>query len=171
MTTGAPVQAGSYSADFAERFWSKVDKSSGPDACWPWTACRLPAGYGRVRVPTMRRMRLAHVTAFELSGRVVPAGLFVLHGCDNPPCCNPQHLRAGTRADNTRDRLERGRGTRGRRVPTAKLTDDVVRQVREIYAAGGCFQRDLAVTFGVNQQQISRIVRGVHWKHVNAEAS
>src|SRR5438874_974236 len=28
-------------------FWSKVDKSGGPDACWPWTGCINAWGYGK----------------------------------------------------------------------------------------------------------------------------
>jgi hypothetical protein len=46
--------------------------------------------------------------ALYLSG-VDVKDLFVLHSCDNPPCCNPNHLRTGTAKDNSRDMVERGR--------------------------------------------------------------
>ena len=32
-----------------------------------------------------------------------------LHLCDNPPCCNPRHLREGTRMDNVRDMIMKNR--------------------------------------------------------------
>ena len=47
--------------------------------------------------------RLAHRIAFILHYRVYPKN-HILHTCDNPPCCNPYHLRDGTHADNMRDR-------------------------------------------------------------------
>jgi DNA-binding transcriptional ArsR family regulator len=36
-------------------------------------------------------------------------GAFALHSCDNPPCCNPAHLRWGTPQSNQDDRRERRR--------------------------------------------------------------
>jgi hypothetical protein len=37
------------SAETVERFWSRVDRSGGPDACWPWVGnSRYTSGYGRV---------------------------------------------------------------------------------------------------------------------------
>lgn len=98
-----------------ERFWSRVDQSGGPDVCWPWTAMRDKDGYGRVKVQggTMRAHRLAR----SLTDGRVPHGLLVLHACDNPPCCNPAHLRAGTDLDNKADMVARGRQTSGDLVP------------------------------------------------------
>lgn len=37
-----------------------------------------------------------------------PDNFHSLHACDNPPCCNPWHLREGTHEDNMRDYEERG---------------------------------------------------------------
>lgn len=96
------------------RFWSRVDKSGGPDACWPWTGGRGNQ-YGKAG-GVIPGEQFAHRVAFILTNGRKPeaAQLFrgaacVLHSCDNPPCCNPAHLREGTMADNMRDRDERGR--------------------------------------------------------------
>lgn len=94
-------------ASLAERFWARVDRSSAPEACWPWTTRVGRFGYGRLSVD--RRQVHAHRVAFELSGGSIPDGFYVLHRCDNPPCCNPAHLFVGTHADNMRDRHQKGR--------------------------------------------------------------
>jgi hypothetical protein len=44
-----------------------------------------------------------HRLAWELANGPIPAGLQVLHRCDNPRCCNPDHLFVGTQQDNMAD--------------------------------------------------------------------
>jgi hypothetical protein len=80
------------------RFWARVD-SSAEGACWPWTGRVNGDGYGHHR---LLGEQLAHRIAWRLAhGRApVPAGLQMMHLCDNPPCCNPAHLKPGTNADN-----------------------------------------------------------------------
>lgn len=76
-----------------ERFWSKVDRSGGPDACWPWLACYDPRpskGYGRFSL--RRRGLLAHRVAYELLVGPIPDGLTIDHLCRTPLCVNPAHL-------------------------------------------------------------------------------
>lgn len=89
-----------------ERFWSRVDKSGGDDACWQWIAGKGSAGYGMVKIAKKRW--LAHQFAFFLATGHEATNL-VLHHCDNRLCCNPKHLYDGTPQDNARDMYERGR--------------------------------------------------------------
>jgi len=42
----------------------------------------------------------AHRAAYTLAKGPIPAGYVVAHSCDNPPCCNPDHLTACTEKEN-----------------------------------------------------------------------
>jgi hypothetical protein len=100
-----------------ERFWSRVDKRS-PDECWEWTASRHPTNYGHL---SYRGVSLyAHRFAYELTHGPVPDGLYVCHRCDNPPCCNPAHLFAGTPSENTQDAIAKKRWKPGGKPMAAR---------------------------------------------------
>jgi hypothetical protein len=90
-----------------EDFWADVGRAA-PGACWPWLRGRTADGYGLARLAGYGK-GYAHHWAFIIASGPIPTGLWVLHSCDNPPCCNPAHLRAGTRSDNMRDAASRGR--------------------------------------------------------------
>ena len=90
------------------RFLAKVNKT---ETCWEWIGLRNPAGYGRFYLHEIdpRAARPAHRAAYHLFIGEIPAGMWVLHSCDNKWCVNPDHLRVGDRTDNARDASERGR--------------------------------------------------------------
>lgn len=94
------------------KFWSRVDKSGGDDACWPWTGHRTPTGYGTFNVQVGGRTGNAHRGAYILVRGQPPTGLVICHRCDNPLCCNPAHLFPATQRENMLDMAAKGRGKR-----------------------------------------------------------
>jgi DNA-binding CsgD family transcriptional regulator len=96
-----------------------------------------------------------------------PGGLVIRHKCDNPPCCNPAHLETGTRADNNRDMVERGRAryVQGEEVGGVRLAEG---QVLEIVAlrSEGLTLKDIAARFGVHYATVQHILLGKTWTHV-----
>jgi DNA-binding transcriptional regulator YiaG len=141
-----------------DRFMRFVDKS--PRGCWTWAGARHKQGYGFFRLDG--RNQYAHRMAYELFKGPVPEGLFVCHHCDNPSCVNPEHLYAGTRADNARDAVERERyrpARRGEANEQVKLTEAAIHDIRSKRAP----QRELANLYGVSQSLISRIQTGRRW--------
>lgn len=155
------------------RFWSKVDRR-GPDECWPWLGYRRKGGYGEMSVrnedDTKWVTRLANRIAYELHYGPIPPGLGALHTCDNPPCCNPAHLYAGTAKNNIDDTIARGRfrtnGLYGERIGTSKLTGDIVLAIRARYAAGGVSYSALSREYGVSVVSVRNAVLRRTWKHV-----
>lgn len=127
-------------------------------------------GYGmtRRRIAGARYNLALHRIAYAAHhGLDVTAMPFIIrHTCDNPRCVNPEHLLAGTVADNSRDMVERGRSLTGERNIKAKLTVHKVNAIRTAYGEGGIRQVDLAKQYGVSQRTISMIVRKERWSHV-----
>ena len=93
-----------FDAGTIERFWSKVDKSAGPDACWPWTG-GVTRGANRVRgmFYVNGKAALAHRLSAILTYGKPMQGQVTMHSCDNPICCNPRHLAWGTQKKNMED--------------------------------------------------------------------
>lgn len=146
-----------------ERFWSKVDRR-GTDECWPWTTRSTDGhGYGIFSIGGFRKAKMykAHRLAYLIEHGSIPAGLGVLHSCDNPPCCNPAHLRPGSQADNMRDVVVRVRGNKGEKNGKAKLTTLQVAEIRSM--RGIIRQRELANKYKVSRTTISAVVCGYNW--------
>ncbi|QEL14280.1 HNH endonuclease [Limnoglobus roseus] len=148
----------------ADRFWGKVRRGVGADDCWEWAGATNSKGYGVISVGG--RLWLAHRFAYALAVSD-PGAAQVLHRCDNRVCVRPDHLAAGTAADNAADMVAKGRQPRGESHGQAKLTAGKVAAIRLRRADGVTWVR-IAAEFGVSERQARDVARGRAWKHVPA---
>ena len=158
-----------------ERFLAKVAKSCG-DGCWVWVGAihgkdvrpGFP-GYGVMNV--QGRQQRAHRISWLLFRGEIEEGKEVLHRCDNSLCVNPEHLFLGTKSENMKDCVSKGRHARaggakpGTANGAAKLDDDKVREARKMHAEGASYS-SIARLFGVNEATIRPAIQRRTWKHV-----
>jgi len=149
--------------DFPQHFDARLKRTE--SGCWEFQGCRQ-RGYGEVVF--QKRKRLAHRVAYILAHGEIPEGQYVLHRCDNPPCCNPDHLFLGDQFVNMRDMIQKGRiyDRTGSKNGCSKLTEDDVREIRRLKVEG-VKQVRLAERFGVSTVAISLIVLRKKWVHVS----
>lgn len=138
-----------------DRFWAKVRLADGGSACWLWQGARL-AKYGGFSIDNYPHY--AHRVAYSLTrgGQPIPAGLFVLHSCDNTLCVNPYHLSLGTQTDNMRDASRKGRLSLPRKANRA-----LIAEIQTRWLAGGVTQAHLAAEYGKHEVQICRWLKPV----------
>lgn len=126
----------------AERQFFRGQLESKPSGCLEFTGARDRDGYGHFRLKRGARVKVkAHRVAFVDSGGVFPDGkLQVLHRCDNPPCCNPDHLFSGSSLDNHHDMSRKNRGIKSRignsfgsRFNQGKWESFISRKGRQVY--------------------------------------
>ena len=129
------------------------DKLQPNGDCLEWNGGCFHRGYGATKA--YGKVWKTHRLALHLEGIDI-TGHHVLHSCDNPACCNPEHLRLGTHQDNMDDMVSRGRQTK-------KLTEQ---DVLEIRAIRGMTQQAIAKRYGVGRQNISHIINRRIWTHI-----
>ena len=116
--------------------------------------------------PLPKQSILAHRYSYEQHRGPVPAGQFVLHHCDNRSCVNPRHLFCGTQQANVDDMINKGRdhkrGAIGVKNQGAKVTEEIVRQIR----ASPTTAKILAERYGVSRAQIYSIRQRRAWTHI-----
>lgn len=177
-----------YAKDMCRLHWERVrrngaterltiDPSTPPDErlaklsrregdCIVYTGHLNANGYGQI---TFRGKNIAvHRLAYETYHGTLATDAVVCHMCDNPPCINPNHLYAGTHADNGRDKRVRRRSTFGERNAGHKLTEQQVLEIDSRLRAGES-QRSLAAEYGIGQTTVSRINRRASWAYLFEE--
>lgn len=148
---------------FQQNFWAGVQPSI-DDSCWPWLRSISRGGYGQTSIN--QKTIKSHRVAFRLAKGYFPK--VTCHSCDNPICCNPNHLIDGTHKENTRQMLERKRHwvPKGESSPHSKLTDAQVLSIRSEYAAGGTSYSKLGKKYGCCFQLIHQVVKRKIWNHI-----
>lgn len=152
-------------ADFFDRYADRImpEPNSG---CWLWIGSQTGKGYGNLT--TGNRSAYAHRMAYEaVNGPGSASGWVVRHRCDNPCCCNPDHLLVGTHKDNNDDAWARGRMrvVRGEDAGRVTLTTEDVVRARQL-AADGMPICEIARTLGHSHQTIGYAVTGQTWTHL-----
>lgn len=144
-----------------KRFWGNVKKI--PDGCWEWQGPRN-FGYGKACYMGRQNWR-AHRLSYILHKGEIPSGLAVCHSCDNRACVNPNHLWLGTNAENTVDRVKKGRSASGVRHGSAKLSPESIKEILSTPRVTGTgWSVRLAKKFGVSVSLICSIGRREVWK-------
>lgn len=144
-----------------ERFWRQVDKSGD---CWLWKGPVNGSGYGYCAGPKGGQDR-AHRVSFIIANGSIEKDACILHACDVRVCVNPSHLREGTRAENSRDMVSRGRSLKGGRQPNAKLSEDDVQAI----IASTRSSREEAALWPVSARTVRKIRQGRAWAHMKAQ--
>lgn len=182
-----------YLQTVANRVWPRIDRSGTPEACWPWTGPIVGIGYGKVGA--FGKTQRAHRLVWILVNGPIPDGMFVCHSCDYPACCNPSHLFLGSPTENVHDMVAKGRDrqntnselrprgdthyartqperlARGEQHGNAKVTAEMVRQIRARYSEMPGQTRVLAAEFGISRNQLRAIAKGQSWAHLTDSGS
>lgn len=154
--------------DLETRLWNKVRKA-GPHDCWEWMAGRDQLGYGMFW--ESGKTRHATRVIWETQRGKIPEGMVICHSCDNPSCCNPEHLFAGTQKENVADRERKGRHPHlpyenvasGENHPRAKLSNADAREIRCLLRTGERVS-SIASQFGISVCTVYRVGKGESYK-------
>jgi hypothetical protein len=142
---------------------SRFEKNIIPEpmsGCWLWLGTISTYGYGQMKVNGT--LFLAHRLSFELHNGPISPNAWILHGCDNRLCVNPEHLYLGDHIRNMRDMVERGRARTGSLNHNTKLTVNDVRAIR----GSDLSNAELALRYSVSRTAIRLARTGVNWRHV-----
>jgi hypothetical protein len=126
------------------------------DGCWEWQGIRLGYGYGTFAIDN-KTWRTHRYSYQYYKGDI--GGYNVLHKCDNPPCCNPDHLFLGTQKDNVIDIFIK------RRHSVIKLTHDDVIKIRELYYSGTTPHK-ISELLRLKKRTIWNVISGRSWSYI-----
>ena len=155
-----------------QKFWKYVVKSNDINKCWGWNAS-LCFGYGQVNQYENGKYKkyFAHRLSWEIHNGTIPSGLCILHKCDNPICCNPNHLFLGTKRDNIIDCYSKKRRPinnwcQGEKNPSSKLNEKNIIDIRQLLNKG-LKQLEIALSFNISQSTVSSIKRNKLWSCID----
>lgn len=128
--------------------------------------CKDKDGYTRIRY-NGKHDRLFRVLYQKKYGNI-PKGFVLRHLCNNPWCCNIEHLKLGNQKENMQDMIKCGRSRKGKTNPKIRGTKNSQNklsknQVKEIYLTKKN-NKELCEKFNISKQTIWRIRNKIDWK-------
>ena len=124
-----------------------------PNGCWEWMGYRNENNYG------VLNHKLTHRIMWELIHKPLISSIHVLHTCDNPPCCNPNHLFLGDQIDNMLDRDSKNRVAHGENHYKHKLTLEQIELIKKLRHTG-LTMKQLGDQFNVCAATICHVLHG-----------
>lgn len=136
-------------------FWFYVEKT---ESCWIWTAGGHKSGYGEFRFKG--KFYRAHRYSYLIHKGEIPEGKIVCHDCDNPRCVNPNHIYAGSHAENGADNVDRDN------VGSRKLSKNEVINIKALLSSG-LNAHQISKLYNRSYCTIWNIKQGNTWKSVS----
>jgi len=160
-----------------ENFWSRVAITNDDSECWLWTGSMSSTGYGVIRWGG--RTLLVHRVAAWLSGLIPdpkrdPKDMssVVMHGCDNPLCCNPNHLFPSTQSENVSEQHRKGRRNvkRGELHDAAACSDAQAMEIyKAFYSDKKTTLKEIAEAHNVTRYVVEGIVYRKRYRHIHED--
>lgn len=110
---------------------------------------------------------LHRMVALAFHGEPPKGKPYALHKNDRQTDNRASNLYWGAESDNWRDRQKNGIDLKGERNGRAKLSEDDVKAIRQLYAKGNISQQEIANRYNVHQTRISHIISRKHWAHID----
>lgn len=142
-----------------ERLASKLKEAPAPydlpTPCLIYQGSPFHSGHGAIK--NNGRVELAHRLAWEAEHGPIPTDkrtgkpFVILHLCDNPACCNVDHMALGSQQENIQDCIAKGRHSR----PSANM-NKLTRAVE--LSASGNTPDDIAETLSVSPDEVERLL-------------
>lgn len=146
-----------------EKFFKNVNESNSKDDCWEWLGRLNESGYGILCVG--KHDFRAHRFSYFVQYNIDPVGWVVRHKCDNPACCNPNHLELGTQQDNVDDMKKRGRMAVGEKYSKSKRKESDILLIRKLHSEGLSY-KEISEKVNENTNYIAYVVLRLIWKHI-----
>ncbi len=144
------------------RLWKGIHRA-GKDECWLWLKGTTSAGYGVMGIGS-RTYLVTRILWLHWYGSD-PRDLLVCHSCDNPPCCNPNHLFRGDYSSNMHDMHDKGRHwVGGNGAPNTALNEEMIPEIRAVIDATSVAQA--ARHYGISESTARNIKYRRTWGHV-----
>jgi hypothetical protein len=162
---GTPEDNKNTHGDLETRLLRRLNKTP---TCWLWTGAKRSTDYGSITSDgPPYRILSAHRAAYEIYKGPIPDGMVVMHKCDTPLCCNPDHLELGTHKENTQDMIQKGRRVFpkyacGMSCGNTVLNEEKVRFIRSSLLSSS----EIAKQLGVGETTIRAVRKNITWRHV-----
>lgn len=135
----------------------KFIKKLSEGGCWLFTGFRNKDGYGKIGT-TPGKSEPAHRVMYKIKNGEIPKGRVVMHTCDNPACCNPEHLMLGTVNDNVQDMVKKGRNVALSKSDKSKFSIDTINLIRAEYTGRRGQKLQLSKKYNCSPTTITNIL-------------